>query len=143
MDFKDLVNLYFERSNALQTYWSFYISIVLALLAFFGSLKRSRHNLLLTVFLSISFIVCAAMNLSALWDVTEARLAVKQLILTRTFSPPLDPEVLNAMRGVLKPATLGWVVGTHLSGDILTLAGIWYLALRKAARSRLPGGSPV
>jgi hypothetical protein len=37
MDFKDLVSLYFERSNAIQTFWNFYLTVILGLSAFFGS----------------------------------------------------------------------------------------------------------
>jgi hypothetical protein len=39
MDFKDLVSMRFERTNAMQTLWISYIMIVFGLLGFIGAAK--------------------------------------------------------------------------------------------------------
>jgi hypothetical protein len=37
--FKDAISLYFERSNALQTYWNYQLTVILGLLGFFAATK--------------------------------------------------------------------------------------------------------
>ena len=66
MEFKDLVSLYFERSNAIQTFWNFYLTVIFGLLAFFESQKMPVGNRALpTLVFSLAFAGFAAFNLHA------------------------------------------------------------------------------
>src|SRR5437763_11023455 len=81
MEFKDLLSLYFERSNAMQTFWGLYITIALGLLAFIGSVKVSRKKrMFLACILSAGFTGFAFVNAYALRDVTLERRAAYRLI---------------------------------------------------------------
>jgi len=131
MDFKDLVTLYFERSNAMQTYWNFYITIILALLAFFGSMKAVTPKRLIAGILSFCFVVFAGVNLDALIDATNARRAVQSLIVAKQFANPPSSEVVEKISATITPPTLAWVAGVHLGGDAFAHAGIWFLVMQK------------
>jgi hypothetical protein len=65
MEFKDLVALFFEQTSGVQTFWNFYITIVLEPIVFFGSVKPSRSMLRIAAILSLTFVVFACVNLSA------------------------------------------------------------------------------
>ena len=137
MEFKDLVTLYFERWNAMQTFWNFHIAIILGLLAFFGS-DHARPRSLAWV-LSIAFAVFAAVNLAGLLGVTRQRLAIKKLISSAAVdTKAVDPKAADSKYAELKNAivdsgaTRGWVWFMHLSGDVATIAAIWFLTLRAA-----------
>ena len=56
MDAKSALNLFFERSNAMQMFWSLYIPIVLGIMAFFGAgSQRSRIPAASVTFAFVSF----------------------------------------------------------------------------------------
>jgi hypothetical protein len=127
MDFKDLISLYYERSTALQTFWSFYVTIILGLLAFFGSLKPSRQKRSLAIALSIAFIAFASVNLAGIEEVTAARLAVRDLLVSEQKSHP----ILEPLVRTVKPPERWEVAAMHITGDLILLIGIWVLTLRK------------
>lgn len=142
MEFKDLVTLYFERSNALQTYWAFYTTIVLALLAFFGSIKPSRQKLLIAVVLSLSFISFAAVNLDALRSVTKARIACRDLIFSGRLDNLPSQEVQQHIEQIITPWPFAGVAVMHVAGDIFTVGSIWFLVLLKSPARKI-SKSPV
>ena len=78
MRYAELVNLYFERSNALQWYWTLYVVVIGGLLAF--SSLRQRPDLLTAVLVTVLYCFFAYKNLGAIRDVTMQRLAVLELI---------------------------------------------------------------
>lgn len=64
MSFDQLIQLYFERSNALQSYWTVYVIVIGGLLAF-SSLRRDPDpltTLLLTVLSLMLLPVVRALN---------------------------------------------------------------------------------
>lgn len=138
MEFRDLVGLYFERSNAMQTYWNFYITIILALVAFFGSAKPSPKTKFLAITLSLAFIAFAFVNHSALVEVTEQRRAAKALMEEAAKRPAApgagvsNEAIFSAIKENLNPPTAGQLTLFHIVGDLFALAGIWVLAYRKS-----------
>jgi len=131
MEFKDLVTLYFERSSAMQTFWSIYVTIALGLLAFIGSVKPSPERNLLAGILSFSFVAFAAVNLDALVDVTIARNVAKELISNFKPSATLTQEVIDKIMLTVRPPAVWTIIVFHVTADILVLAGVWILTLRK------------
>ena len=129
MDFKDLVTLYFDRGNAVQTFWNFQVTIILALLAFFGSIRSSRRkHLLLAVILSFAYVAFAYVNIAAIKDVTNARNITKQLI--QNWKPQEnDRQVIQQLQLTVDPPTVLEVEAMHITGDVVALAGIWFLTL--------------
>ena len=64
MKYTDLIQLYFERTTALQNYWTLYVVIVGGLLAF--SSLRKQPAALTTLIVSILFGLFAYENLDAI-----------------------------------------------------------------------------
>ena len=131
MEFKDLVSLYFERANAMQIFWNFYVTIVLGLIVFFGSVKPSRSTTRVAAILSVAFVVFACVNLKAILGVTQQRCVAASLVRSSHSDKATDQAAIAAIAKSLDPPTKGGVERLHISVDLLTLAAVWSLALRK------------
>jgi len=114
-----------ERSNQLHNYWSFYATLVLGLLAFFGSAQRGSRGTLVALLVSVGFIAVSYANLEGLTDVTRQRLEL-QAILVRLAG---DDTARLSLVGTLTPSTLFAVKAFHYVFDIFTLIAIWVLTL--------------
>lgn len=131
MTYNDLIQLYFERSNALQAYWTLYVVIVGGLLAF--SSLRKEPAALTTLVVSVLFALFAYENLDAILETSRQRFATLEAIK----SSPLDTQqVRAAIEPTLRPATLGSSTMTHLISDVLTVAGLWVMELRRRKHNR-------
>src|SRR5215468_12647128 len=80
MNYNELIQLYFERSSAMQQYWNLYVIIVGGVLAF--SSLRKQPAVVTTALVSILFALFAYENLGAMKDTTAQRFttldAIKQ-----------------------------------------------------------------
>jgi hypothetical protein len=134
MSFSELVSLYFERSNAVQTFWNFQVTIILALLAFFGT-TTSRNKRLLAAILSFGYVVFAIVNLIAITQVTRVRGVTKDLINQWSISDDKSDnqtiKVIHKIQHTPEPPTVPVVVAMHVTGDVCVLGGIWFLTLYK------------
>lgn len=139
MNYADLIQLYFERSTAMQTYWNLYVVIVGGLLAF--SSLRKQPAAITTLIVSILFALFAYENLDAMYDTTRQRFAIIEAI------KQLDSSGTNAdlkqtrdlIEPTLTPATYKSVRTTHVTSDILTIAALWAMEFRRRRlRSRTP-----
>ena len=128
MGFKEALALFFERSTTMQTYWSFYVTIVLAFIAFFGSTPRIMF---VAVLMTVTFFVFAMVTLWALLDVTRQRLALKEF-LANSILQQAAPEraALSSITNTLTLYTVPKVIWIHLIGDVFTVVAIWVLTLR-------------
>src|SRR5207245_8885340 len=73
MNYNELIQLYFERANAMQAYWNLYVVIVGGLLAF--SSMRKQPAAVTTALVSVLFALFAYENVDAMHDVTALRFA--------------------------------------------------------------------
>jgi hypothetical protein len=132
MTYGELIRLYFERSIALQWYWTVYVVIVGGLLAF--SSLRQRSDLLTAGLVTVLFCFFAYKNLGAIADVTFQRNAVVQVIKEYGQSPKDSPE-LRQQRAALEPTLVAQPYeGTrnfHLASDVLTVAALWAMEWRR------------
>lgn len=141
MEFKDLLSLYFERSNAMQMYWNFYITIILALLAFFATVKLSSRTKYVAALLTLAFAAFAVVNLQALRWVDQQRLDAKALIESGRFEKDLDQRTANQFTrrapdaNDLDTPSVSAVTTFHIVGDVLVVAAIWVLALSKKSKT--------
>lgn len=124
MNLTDLLPMYFDRSNAFETLWSFYVTVVLGLLAFSGGGKKTLVGV--AVFLTIAFLVFALASLKALYDVTRQRLELQALICKAATADE------KAITGTINPSTVALVVAFRLFGDVLAMGGIWFFALSRS-----------
>jgi hypothetical protein len=143
MRYADLVQLYFDRSNALQSYWTLYVVVIGGLLAF-SSLRKDR-NFLVAGLVTVLYVCFAYKNLGAIGDATVQRLAILDAIKQFSTQPagsPDEAEVdrLRTVRGLLEPTlTPPDFAGTrtfHVATDVLTAAALWTLVLSR----RKPAG---
>src|SRR3982074_889921 len=131
MKYTDLIQLYFERTTALQNYWTLYVVIVGGLLAF--SSLRKQPAALTTLIVSILFGLFAYENLDAIKATAAQRhatlAAIKQSDAGST-APEIKP-VRDLLEPTLNPASLSSTQMTHLIGDALTIIGLWVMELRR------------
>ena len=78
MNYNELIQLYFERSTAMQAYWNLYVVIVGGLLAL--SSLRKQPAAITTLIVSILFALFAYENLDAMYDTTRQRFATIQAV---------------------------------------------------------------
>jgi hypothetical protein len=125
MELKDLVALYFERTNAMQALWSIYVTIVLGLLGFLGTVKLKQPRLRIITLLLFAFCGFAYVNCDALRSVTRQRHVAADLIRS---SQQTDAQ--KQISNSLDPPPIAGVVAFHLAGDIITVFAILALGLR-------------
>jgi hypothetical protein len=138
MNYNELIQLYFERSNALQGYWNLYVVVVGGLLAF--SSLRKQPAAITTLIVSVLFCLFAYENHDAIQIATGQRLATHEAILK--FDPgaggPTAKPVRDVLEPTLTPASHGSVRITHLTSDVLVLAGLWAMELRRRRLHGIP-----
>ena len=136
MNYNELIQLYFERSNALQGYWNLYVVVVGGLLAF--SSLRKQPAAITTLIVSVLFCLFAYENHDAIQVATGQRLATHEAI--SKFDPGAAAATAKPVRDVLEPtltpASHGSVRITHLTSDILVLAGLWAMEFRRRKLSQ-------
>ena len=129
MNYHDLLQLYFERSNALQNYWTVYVIIIGGLLAF-SSLRKER-NLLTTALVSVLFAFFAYKNLDAIHDVTLNRFAVLDAIKQLKPGTPEAATAKQLIDPTLTPPAFDGVRNFHIVSDLLTIAALWSMERRR------------
>jgi hypothetical protein len=136
MNYNELIQLYFERSNALQGYWNLYVVVVGGLLAF--SSLRKQPAAITTLIVSALFCLFAYENHDAIQIATGQRLATHEAITKYDAGAagPTAKSVRDVLEPTLTPASHGSVRTTHLTSDILVIAGLWAMEFR---RRRLRG----
>src|SRR3954469_80253 len=141
MNYSELIQLYFERSNALQQYWNLYVVIVGGVLAF--SSLRKQPATITTALVCILFALFAYENLDAMKDTTAQRLAtldaIKQFGSGAGAAAP-SKQVRDLLEPTLTPATFESVKATHIISDLLTIAALCAMELR---RRRLRSATPA
>jgi len=137
MNYNDLIQLYFERSTAMQAYWNLYVLIVGGLLAF--SSLRKQPAAITTLMVSVLFALFAYKNLDAMYDTTQQRFAtiqaIKQFDGSGTDAASLK-QARDLLEPTLTPATYGSVRATHVTSDLLTIAALWAMEFRRRRLKR-------
>jgi hypothetical protein len=131
MKYNDLVQLFFERSNALQTFWTIWVAVVGAFLAF--AVAREKPGLWMTIFLTVGFSIFAYVNRLGMEDVSVQRLAAMNAI--KAYPLPDRDEnkderkalesVRKTIEDSLSPPGVEDVKNYHLLVDVLVLAILW------------------
>ena len=137
MNYNDLIQLYFERSTAMQAYWNLYVLIVGGLLAF--SSLRKQPAAITTLIVSVLFALFAYKNLDAMYDTTQQRFAtieaIKQFDASGTNAASLK-QTRDLLEPTLTPATYGSVRATHVTSDVLIIAALWAMEFRRRRLKR-------
>ena len=153
MRYAELIQLYFERSNALQWYWTVYVVVIGGLLAF--SSLRKRPDVVTAVLVTVLYVCFAYRNLGAIRETTAQRFAALSLVrdpaaATRVGSAPTDGVEPGRLREVLEPTlrppSEANVTTFHVSCDVLTVAALWAMEWRRrraAAEAERLGATPA
>ena len=132
MNYSELVQIYFERSTAMQNYWNLYVLVVGGILAF--SSLRKQHAAITTALVCLLFALFAYENLGAMKDVTAQRFALLEAIqhFDANNGATTNPTpVRERLEPTLTPATYSSVRITHLTSDILTILALVAMELRR------------
>ncbi len=142
MKYTDLIQLYFERTTALQNYWTLYVVIVGGLLAF--SSLRKQSAAITTLVVSILFGLFAYENLDAIKATSLQRHAALAAI--KQSDPGSSGTDLKSVRELLEPtmnpAPVSSSQMTHLISDVLVLVGLWTMELRRRKNSGVTPALP-
>jgi hypothetical protein len=137
MKYDELIQLYFERSNALQWYWNIYVIAIGGLVAF--SSFRPRKDAIKTALVTLLFCMFAYKNLDAIHDVTLQRFATLELIKESKASGSDAPDI-KRVGEVLEPTLilatpdyegLFGVRNFHVFCDLITVATVWLMELHR------------
>lgn len=141
MSYSELIQAYFERTTALQWYWTIYILVIGGALGF--STFRQRPETVTVVLITILYACFAYKNLGAI----EATLAERHAILSAIHAYPVDGPNANDIRRTreLVEPTLplsepSGVRYFHAACDLLTIAALWAKEWRRRQTAEL---SPV
>ena len=131
MNYNELIQLYFERSGAMQQYWNLYVIIVGGILAF--SSLRKQPAAVTTLIVCLLFALFAYNNLDAMYDTTQQRFATLKAI--KEFSPTSgaaeQSQIRTSLESTLTPSTYSRVRATHVTSDVLAIAGLCAMELRR------------
>jgi hypothetical protein len=137
MNYSNLIQLYFERTTALQNYWTLYVVIVGGLLAF--SSLRKQPAAITTLIVSLLFGLFAYENLDAIKATAIQRHATLAVIKQSDpgAATPEIRQVRELLEPTLNPASVGSTQTTHLVSDVLTIIGLWAMELRRRKNTAL------
>lgn len=137
MTYSELIQLYFERSNALQGYWTIYVVVIGGLLAF--SSLRKQADLPTTTLISILFVLFAFKNLGAIHDVSVQRFAILDAVKLPVLVALDTPEIAE-LRKLISPSLIApafdGVQRFHIISDLLTLAALWAMELGRRKKAK-------
>jgi hypothetical protein len=131
MKYDQLIQLYFERSNALQWYWTLYVVVIGGLLAI--SNLRLRRDLLTVCLVTVLYGFFACKNLGAIHDATMQRSATLEAI-HRYPTSDLDLPT-KTVRELLEPTLVqpsyDGIRNFHVGCDLLVIFLLWAMERRR------------
>jgi len=126
MNYSELIQAYFERSVALQWYWTIYVIVIGGLLGF--STIRKGPELVTTILVTLLYASFAFKNLGAIEATAEERQAILLAIKDDPASAP-NADQVRRLREKLEPKMPGYdIAGArhfHLACDLLTITFLW------------------
>jgi hypothetical protein len=126
MNFPELIQAYFERSVALQWYWTLYVLVIGGVLGF--STFRQRPELITTILVTILYACFAYKNLGAIEATAEERQAILSLVKEYPAGDP-NADNIRRTRAKLEPTMpeydIAGVRYFHWACSLLTIAFLW------------------
>lgn len=126
MNYHELIQVYFERSTALQWYWTLYVLVIGGVLGF--STFRQRPEIVTTLLVTILYGCFAYKNLDAIVATAEEReailAAIKDYPANATNATDIQ-RVRNKLEPKLTEYDVAGARNFHLVCDLLTIAFLW------------------
>ena len=120
----------FERESAMQTFWGFYITVSIGLLAFLGS--SQKHSRLFVGLLSFVFIAFAFVNASVMLNIAKQRqylYAQLDVFAASRQAASFDSTFAVGIKQVSQPPNYEDLKIFHIVTDIAMLIAIWLITL--------------
>ncbi len=141
MRYAELVQLYFQQSDTLQTYWTVYVVVIGGLLAV--AALRTEPDRLGGVLATILYCAFAYKNMGAIRDLTQTREAtlttLQQFDSTAAF--PADLSGIHEFQQKILPTLHGTpadgVKSFHITCDAITIVTLWSLQWRRRRAKRV------
>jgi hypothetical protein len=141
MNYHELIQTYFERSVALQWYWTVYVLVIGGVLGF--STFRRQPELITTILVGALYVGFAYKNLGAIEATAEEREAIRSAIKSYQPSGPNAADVTR-VREKLEPTLPEYdIAGAryfHLLCDLLTLVFLGVKEWRRRSSGRAADG---
>lgn len=137
MSYSELIQAYFERSVALQWYWTIYVIVIGGIVGF--STLRQRPERVTAILVSILFACFAYKNEGAIEATAVEREAIREAFIKYT---PATPDIERVRKHVEPTLTEYDIAGAryfHIVCDLLTIAFVW----AKEWRRRNPESTAV
>ncbi len=115
MDQNEIMLLIFGRVDALNGYWNLYIVVALGILGLMASGKRFTKQSSIKVLLTITFLVFAYSNWSAISGTNEQR----RILITLAQAP------YSTVADLTEPPSFLILALYHMILDLLVVGGIW------------------
>src|SRR6266516_5394999 len=132
MSYNELIQAYFERSVAMQWYWTIYVLAIGGVLGF--STFRQRQDIVTTVLVTILYACFAYKNVDAITATAEEREAILSAIKDSPASGSNASDV-KRVRDKLEPTLTAYdIAGAryfHVACDLLTIAFLGAAAVRR------------
>lgn len=126
MTYSELIQQYFERSTALQWYWTIYILVIGGVLGF--STFRQRPELITTILVSVLFAAFAYKNVGAIeataLEREGIRLAIKDYPSTGANASEIE-RVRQKVEPTIPEYDIPGARWFHIGCDLLTIAFLW------------------
>lgn len=134
MNYADLIRAYFERSVALQWYWTIYVLVIGGLVAF--SIFRTQRQFWTTVLVSVLYACFAFKNDDAIEATAAEREAIREAVMAYpdNGANAADIERLRTkLEPTLTPYDIAGARNFHIVCDLLTIAYVWTKERRRQA----------
>jgi hypothetical protein len=126
MNYGDLIRAYFERSVALQWYWTIYVLVIGGIVAF--SMFRMQRQMLTTILVTILFVCFAFKNEGAIESTAEEREAIRAAFkeYPETGANAADIKLVRArVEPTLTEYDIAGARYFHIMCALLTIAYVW------------------
>jgi hypothetical protein len=127
--YADLLQFYFDRSNALQWYWTIYVVVIGGLLAF--SSLRQRPDARTALLVTILYCFFAYKNCGAIRDVTYQRFAILDVLKSTPATSDQESRMRPPIEVTLTPPEYPGVRNFHIASDVLVVLAIWSMERRR------------
>ena len=141
MSYSELIQAYFERSVALQWYWTLYVIVIGGVVGF--STLRQRPELVTTILVSILFACFAYKNEGAIEATAEEREAIRAAFkdYPPTGANAADVKLVrDKLEPTLTPYDIPGVRYFHIACAVLTIFFLWVKEWRRRSPERPADG---
>jgi len=132
MTYGELLQFYFDRSSALQMYWTIYVVVIGGLLAF--SSLRQRPSVVVLILVTILYACFAWKNLGAILDTSAERIAIRTAI-TEFVSTGPEAASFSRARALIEPTLvpppMEGIRTFHIACDLLLVTALWAMEWRR------------